>query len=86
MYPREQAHTTIENSLACIGLRGFLDSKDRPSAALIKVCFEVKSLYIKGVIVEERFYELRKSNGGGPRGDLTCFLLIYIQKTLCCSC
>lgn len=48
------------NSLACITLGCFSDKMGDLETA--QVCFELKSLYIKGVIVKERFYELRKSN------------------------
>lgn len=48
-----------DNSLACIDLRGKMMPQD--VLATVKVCFELKSLYIKGVLVGKNFYELRKS-------------------------
>jgi len=59
-----------KNSLACIGLRGFLDSNNHRS-----VYFEMKCLYM--IIVEGRFYDLRKSKEGRSRDDLMLTNSLY---------
>lgn len=50
-----------DNSLASIDLIGKVQIEGEDAHETVKLCFELKSLYIKGVLVRNKFYELRKS-------------------------
>jgi hypothetical protein len=54
-----QPHT---GHLACIALSGtWKENKE-----MAKVCFDLSSFCMRGVMVSDQFYELRKSSSQGP--------------------